>query len=101
MVSRKQPEVITVSKSAELIVHPPRASLQTSPLLPPPQPEIPHVSRLTLLGVELDEHLCFKDHISKAVSKACHTLYALKTLKHHGLPQPSLPKSVNLLSCLG
>jgi len=85
-----------VNKSAELIILPSRVKQSSSPLFPPPHPSLPRVSHLTLLGVELDERLSFKQHINNSISKASQTLYALKTLKHHGLPLPSLSVTCKL-----
>jgi Reverse transcriptase (RNA-dependent DNA polymerase) len=86
---------LNISKSAELIVRRKRSHrstllLQATTPIPDPQPGIPRVTHLTLLGVELDETLSFAEHVSKTVSRASQTLYALKTLKSYGLSQASL-----------
>jgi hypothetical protein len=40
---------------------------------------------MNILGVVLDTHLTFAHHIDKVVSAGAQSLYALKTLKAHGL----------------
>ena len=87
---------LNVNKSAELIIRPPMANQCSSIIVPPPYPGIHRVSHLTLLGIELDERLSFKEHINNSISKASQTLYALKTLKHHGLPLSSLSLTCKL-----
>ena len=52
---------------------------------PPPLPGLERVTELTVLGVILRQDLSMSSHVQSIVSKGSRTLYALKTLKAHGL----------------
>ena len=58
--------------------------------LPPPFPGIARVDSINILGVNINHNLSMSDHISKLESISGQTLYALKTLKAHGLPLSSV-----------
>jgi hypothetical protein len=70
------------SKTHELIV---RRKNCKSINLPPPCSALARVSTLCILGVTFDENLDFREHINNTVIKGGQCLYALKTLKAHGL----------------
>jgi len=70
------------NKSLEMIVRRPNAPLVT---IPPPIPGIKRVTSLTILGVTVQDTLSMSNHIASLVSSAGQNLYALKTLKVHGL----------------
>ena len=53
---------------------------------------IDQVSEFKLLGVTVDEHLSFSSHVENIFSKARSRLYALLTLKRHGVDEASLTK---------
>ena len=58
-----------------------------------PSPATAGISRvkvLNILGVAVDELLSFKDHVCNKLSQGHQQLYALKTLKAHGLAGESL-----------
>ena len=52
---------------------------------PPALKDITRVSTLNVLGVSLHSTLQMSEHINSVILKANQTLYALKTLKSHGL----------------
>ena len=52
---------------------------------PPPTPGIQRVQALEVLGVFMQSDLSFSAHIKSAVTKGNQCLYALKTLKAHGM----------------
>ena len=82
-------QMLNKAKCAELIITRKRTSARS--ISPPPQlPDLSRVEQLTLLGVELDERLSFSRHIDTAITTASQNLYALKTLKSHGLPPQAL-----------
>ena len=58
--------------------------------LPPPTPGIERVASLKVLGVTLQHDLRMEAHISEVLSSCSSSLYALRVLRNHGLPPPSL-----------
>jgi hypothetical protein len=78
---------LNVAKTQELIV-----SKKNFPSisLPPPKANIKRVTSLCVLGVTLDQHLEFSEHISNMLHKSNQTIYALKLLKSKGLEGRSL-----------
>jgi hypothetical protein len=77
---------LNCSKSLEMVVKQPRS--QTA--LPPSLPGIARVQSLNILGVTIQHDLSMACHISNLISGASQNLYALKTLKAHGLPPSEL-----------
>src|SRR6266516_1137353 len=51
---------------------------------------ITRVPSLKILGVIFDEHLSFQGYISEAIKNWSQTLFALRTMHHHGLDSKSL-----------
>jgi hypothetical protein len=86
--SRLNNQKLNASKCFELIISRKRSKCSFVP--PPCLPTISRVHQLTLLGVEVDEHLTFSTHVDKLTSTGNQNLYALKTLKSAGLPPLSL-----------
>jgi hypothetical protein len=78
---------LNVSKTKEIIFS--RPSFDHS-LLPPPTPLVERVQALTILGVSFNNRLSFSLHVDNLLTKGHQRLYALKTLKSHGLSHPSL-----------
>ena len=52
---------------------------------PPPLSGLSRVSEMIVLGVTLTQDLSISSHVQAIISKGNRTLYALKTLKAHGL----------------
>jgi len=59
-------------------------------LLPPPLPGMDRLKTISVLGVVLDDNFSFSPHVDSILSKGHQRLYALKTLKVHGLRPDSL-----------
>jgi len=70
-----------------MIVHLPSKKLTCTP---PPCDNITRTHQLTVLGVTFNNTLSFSPHIQNVTAKAATTLYALKTLKVHGLQGKAL-----------
>ena len=73
---------LNVGKTQELIIY---GSYNKKKNPPPLLPGLTRVHTLSVLGVTIDEMLSFSDHISMKLSKGHQQLYAIKTLKAHGL----------------
>src|SRR6476619_165207 len=58
--------------------------------LPPPVPGMERVSSMKILGLTIQHNLSMSEHVNNVISSAGQQLYALKTLKSHGLPFASL-----------
>jgi hypothetical protein len=72
------------SKSQEMIFVARRA--RRSHVTPPdPIPGIERVEAMTVLGVRVDDRLAASGHVTATTSACARTLYALHTLKAHGL----------------
>jgi len=71
------------TKSQEIIVHHPRRKRQFT--YPSAIPGIKRFSKLNILGVTLSETLTFHNHIDAVIEKTSRPLYAIKTIRAHGL----------------
>ena len=73
-----------------------------APTDPPRTPGIGRVTSLLMLGVVIENNFSFSAHLSRAISCASQSLYALKVLKNSGLPQLALSRvcSATLVSRL-
>jgi hypothetical protein len=60
------------------------------PLQPPNLDGIERVTHLSVLGITIQSDLRMGEHVSNVVAKASSDMFALKTLKSHGLCQPAL-----------
>lgn len=78
---------LNAAKSQELLVTKKNHSRVSLPL---PQPGINRVSEMVVLGITIRQDLAMSSHIRALVIKGNQSLYALKTLKAHGLSGPSL-----------
>ena len=79
---------LNVCKSCEMIVHSPHCKKQL--VFPNPLPNIARVQVMNILGVSLSQTITFTRHIQVIIEKAARSLYALKTLRIHGLEGQSL-----------
>ena len=75
------------NKSLEMIVHSAHRKL-TSSL--PCTPEVSRVESMGILGVQVNHVLSFDSHVRALEAKAARSMYALKTIKEHGLVGNSL-----------
>jgi len=74
-------------KSYEIIVHLPSKKLTCTP---PFCDNTTRTHQVTVLGVTFNNTLSFSPHVQNVTAKAATTLYALKTLKVHGLQGKAL-----------
>ena len=75
---------LNTSKSLEIIITN-STKKQTSPSLPPLLPSITRVNSMVVLGVTLFNNLKMERHISEKIKNGEKSLFALKTLKAHGM----------------
>jgi len=80
---------MNVAKSKEIILKP-RGARAKSLQLPPPFPNIERVSKLTALGVVINDRLTSTDHVTELLASCTKLVYAMRVLKTHGLPRQSL-----------
>ena len=71
------------AKSQEMIVHRPRKKRQL--IYPNEIPGITRVNKLNILGVTVSDTLTFHNHVDVLVEKTARSLYAIKTIRAHGL----------------
>jgi len=71
------------AKSAEIIFFDNRHKSMTS--LPPELPGIERVGRLKILGVTVTNTLTMNEHVDSILSSCAQTVFALKTLRSHGM----------------
>ena len=77
---------LNVDKSKEMIIKRPR----TRSAAPPPLLGIERVESMNILGVIFQCNLSFTMQVDRLVVRGAQTMYALGTLKHHGLSGPPL-----------
>lgn len=70
------------TKSTEMIVHNRRHAVNNAP---PPLAGVQRVQSLNILGVIIQDTLSMAEHVDSLVTAGSQNLYALKTLKAHGL----------------
>ena len=75
------------SKTCEIVFF--KRGLKRSDL-PSPTPGIQRLSSITVLGVTLQSNLMMDDHTGTVLSECASLLYALGTLRAHGMQQPAL-----------
>ena len=78
--------MLNVDKSKEMIIKCPR----TRSAAPPPLLGIERVESMNILGVIFQCNLSFTMQVDRLVVRGAQTMYALGTLKHHGLGGPPL-----------
>ena len=67
------------TKTSEIVFKRPRSPN------PPPNPGINRVSSLLILGVLVDDKLQFVEHVRSTITACSRSLFALRTLRSHGL----------------
>jgi len=75
-------------ESFEIIFTRPRS--RKSLILPPPLPGIARVDSIKSLGVTITNKLSFTKHITETLSSCAQSLFALRTLRAHGMPGHAL-----------
>ena len=88
------------AKSKEIIIfvdtRRKRKALEPSPL-----PGVARVTTLKILGVTLTTTLSASDHVRDVISNSAQTLYALRVLRAHGMPDYALqpPAGLSFSDC--
>jgi hypothetical protein len=77
---------LNLSKTSEIIFTSKRSKVSTHP----PTPGVVRVSSLKILGVLFDDKLSFQFHVTETIKSFSQALFALRTLRHHGLSNDSL-----------
>jgi len=85
--SRRNNQALNRSKTAEMVVS---CRWTRGLVLPPLLDGVSRADTLLLLGVVLDKHLLFAQHVTRSLAQAAQSMYALKVLQTSGLPQRSL-----------
>jgi len=75
---------LNVSKSTEIIFTSPHFK-ETKLPFPPPTPTITRLNRLTVLGVVVSSTFKFTEHVEFLLNKVSKTMFALRTLRAHGM----------------
>ena len=78
---------LNASKSKEIIIKTNRKQLSKPPSI---ITDLERTNSIVLLGVTITENLAMSDHIDAKIIKCNRSLYALKTLKAHGMPAAEL-----------
>src|ERR1044072_1493058 len=89
MGSRKQ-STFNKKKSAELIFRDPKIRRKLSE--PEPIVDFPHAKSQVMLGIVVTDDFRFGEHISKLLTTSAQSLYAMRVLRTHGMPEASLHK---------
>jgi len=76
-------------KSVEIVITAPRSRRKI--VIPPPAvPDFERVESIKVLGVTVNNTLSFSNHVEDILTKCSRTLFALKTLRSHGMPDSAL-----------
>ena len=76
-------------KSVEIVISAPRGRRKI--VIPSPAvPSFERVESMRVLGVTVNNKLSFSDHVEDMLAKCSRTLFALKTLRSHGMPDSAL-----------
>jgi hypothetical protein len=76
-------------KSIEVVFTAPRSRRKI--VLPPPAvPGFERVESTKVLGVTFNNKLSFSDHVEDLLTKCSRTMFALRTLRSHGMPDSAL-----------
>jgi len=77
------------AKSVEIVFVPPR-SRRAAVIPAPAVPDIPRVESIKALGVTLSRKLSVAQHVDQLLVSCSQSMFALRTLRHHGLPTDAL-----------
>ncbi|MFZ2538227.1 MAG: reverse transcriptase family protein, partial [Oscillospiraceae bacterium] len=78
---------LNISKTKELIVCRPRSKLGN---IPPPHAGMQRVDSMKILGVTYQSGLSFREHVQHIVNRCSQNVYAIRTLRAHGLREAAL-----------
>lgn len=77
---------LNLAKTSEIVFSSKRSKAPPPPL----NSGVDRVSTLKILGVLVDDRLTFLSHVTETVKNCSQSLFALRTLRHHGLPDKAL-----------
>jgi len=63
---------------------------KTTVQLPQPMPNVACVSVIKILGITFTNHLSVAEHVQTVITSSAQTLYALRTLRAHGMDDAAL-----------
>jgi hypothetical protein len=76
-------------KSVEIVITAPRSRRKI--VIPPPAVQgFERVESIKVLGVTVNNTLSFSNHVEETITKCSRNLFALKTLRSHGMPDSAL-----------
>jgi len=76
-------------KSLEIVFVGPRSRAEAE-IPAPAVPGFARVESIKILGVTVSRRFSVADHVDNLLAACSQTLFALRTLRHHGLPTPAL-----------
>ena len=79
---------VSPTKYAEIVLMDKRR--KTTVQLPQPMPNVAPVSVIKILGITFTNHLSVAEHVQTAINSSAQTLYALRTLRAHGMDEAAL-----------
>ena len=63
--------------------------------MPPPLPNIQRKSEIKILGITVaNNKLSFHAHVTKVINSCLKTIYVIKSLKNHELPNNKSPENI-------
>jgi hypothetical protein len=80
---------LNTAKTVEMIIEAGHSS-KTQHFLPLPQPNITREVSISMLGVTIQKDLKMSSHVASKIEACSKALFALKTLKAHGMPAQEL-----------
>ena len=79
---------LNTSKTVEIVFSKPRSRTLFNP--PPPIPGIQRVEFVKILGVTIGRTFSMRDHVSEVLGACARSLYALRTIRSHGMSSADL-----------
>ena len=87
--ARENNLMLNRKKSVEIVFVSPRCRRAT--LIPPPAVSgVERVETIKALGVRINRKFSVTQHVDKLLAACSQTLFALRTLRHHGLPDDAI-----------
>jgi hypothetical protein len=81
--------LLNMTKSVEIVFMPPRGRRDVD-IPPPAVPGIAREESIKALGVTISRNFSVSQHVDDLLTASARTLFALRTLKQHGLPSCAL-----------
>jgi len=77
--AKQQNLKLNLTKTKEMVLCKPKTKE------PPSLPSIKRENNLKILGIKLDNHLNFQEHINETITSCSQSFFALRTMRQHGL----------------